>query len=202
MQNWLRYLLLLLIISSTALISIRFYEEFNQGNNIKKELQVNLISWPDRLPEFSLSDIDGELRSISNWSKEPLLINFWATWCAPCRREMPLLETLHKERSKTGMQVLGIAIDRQEDVVRYVTQAGITYPILWGEEEALEISNSLGVTELALPFTLLVTGDGQILTLYVGELMREELAFIADISSQVATGKNDVETARRLLSQL
>ena len=69
------------------------------------------------LPEFILNDINGSPRSIDEFTGRPLLINFWATWCAPCLREMPMFETLWQERSADGsLQIVGIAIDRPEDV--------------------------------------------------------------------------------------
>jgi thiol-disulfide isomerase/thioredoxin len=202
MPNWLRNTLLVLVMMSCAIIGARLYIELNANQPDSLAVQIGAVSAPDQLPEFSLRDIYGDMQSISQWSGKPLLINFWATWCAPCRREMPLLQTLHTEQSRTGLQVVGIAIDRQADVARYITESGISYPILWGEGDAVAVSDSLGVPEIGLPFTLLVSSDNQILTLYVGELMREQLATMAEVAADVAAGKTDVATARTQLNNL
>jgi thiol-disulfide isomerase/thioredoxin len=202
MPNWLRYILLTLVMISSTIIGLRLYMGLNQPGASQATVQIGSMAAPDRLPEFSLRDLFGEMQPISKWSGKPLLINFWATWCAPCRREMPLLQTLHKEQSETGLQVIGIAIDRQADVQRYINESGISYPILWGEGDALAVSDSLGVPEIGLPFTVLVAADGQILTLYVGELGRDQLATMASIAAAVTAGQSDVATARRQLSNL
>jgi peroxiredoxin len=202
MPTWLRYTLLVIVMVASATIGLRVYLERAKPASEQMAVRTGAVEAPDRLPDFSLRDLNGETRSIGEWANQPLLINFWATWCAPCRREMPLLQTLHMERAQTGLQILGIAIDRQADVQSYITESGISYPILWGEGDAIEVTDLLGVPELGLPFTVLVDHDGRILTIYVGELVREQLATMASIVGEIAAGDMDVATARERLGRL
>jgi thiol-disulfide isomerase/thioredoxin len=152
------------------------------------------------LPEFSLADLWNEPRSISEWSGQPLIINFWATWCAPCRREMPLLETLHQERRDDALTVIGIAIDRLDAVTAFITESGITYPILSGEQDAMEVAEQFGTAFVALPFTVFTAPDGQVLLLHSGELHAGRLREILAITDRVAAGQLTVAEARRQLA--
>jgi thiol-disulfide isomerase/thioredoxin len=202
MPAWLRYTLLVLVILSSGIIGISVYLDLNRSTTTAERPNVAVIDAPMRMPEFSLRNINGDPQSISQRSNQAKLINFWATWCAPCRREMPLLQTLHTEKVHTGIQVIGIAIDRQADVQSYLAESGVTYPVLWGEGDALVVSDMFGVTELALPFTVLVSANDEILGVHVGELVRDQLAKMADISARVAAGEISAVDARQRLATL
>jgi len=160
----------------------------------------NLVEFVGTLPDFSLADLNGELHSISEWSGQPLIINFWATWCAPCRREMPLLQTLHQERQNDSLTVIGIAIDHLDDVSAYISESGITYQILAGQQDAMKVGEQFGPDFIALPFTVFTAPDGQVLLLHSGEIHADELREIVAISDRVARGQLTVIEARRALS--
>lgn len=153
------------------------------------------------LPDFTLMDVGGNPRSISEWSKQPLLINFWATWCAPCRREMPLLQKLHEERQNNSFQVIGVAIDRLDDVQAYVIESGVTYPILVGELEAMEVAEKFGSGFVGLPFSVFTAPNGQVLTVRNGELQRDELRAILAITDQVTSGQLSTAEARQQFAE-
>jgi thiol-disulfide isomerase/thioredoxin len=152
------------------------------------------------LPEFVLPDLRGNERSISEWSGRPLIINFWATWCAPCRREMPLLQTLHQEREEDRLEVIGIAIDRLDEVEAFIAESGITYPILAGQQDAMDVAEQFGADFVALPFTVFTAEDGQVLWLHLGELHLEQLRIILEIGDRVAGGILDPVGARTLIA--
>ena len=158
------------------------------------------IVFAQSLPEFSLADLNGTTRSISEWSGQPLVINFWATWCAPCRREMPLLQTLHQEREDDELEVIGIAIDRFDAVAAYINESGITYLILAGEQEAMNVAEQFGPEFIALPFTVFTAPDGQVLLLHAGEIHAEQLRKILNVSDRVARGQLSAAEARSLLA--
>src|SRR5690349_3323922 len=84
---------------------------------------------PATLPDFTLADLDGKRRSILEWPGKSMVVNFWATWCAPCRREIPLLLELQKQHGSEGFQVVGVAVDFRDDVLKYVKEIGIDYPV-------------------------------------------------------------------------
>ncbi len=154
------------------------------------------------LPVFSLTDTDGNLRSIDDFTGRPLLINFWATWCAPCLRELPMFEAVWQARRLDhSLQILGIAIDRLEDVLPYIKDTGVTYPNLVGQSDAMEIAGSFGPDYVGLPFTVLVSSDRQILLMHSVELFREQLDEILAISDEVAAGRLSVVEARTRLTR-
>jgi thiol-disulfide isomerase/thioredoxin len=156
---------------------------------------------PTTLPAIRLQDLGGATRSISEWTSRSLIINFWATWCAPCRKEMPLLEQLHQERSATGITVIGIAIDREDPVRAFVGETGITYPILFGEQDAMAAAEAFGPSFLGLPFTVVTAPGGEILKLHVGELHPGDLQTIVSVLDQLARGTLSVAGARKALQK-
>ncbi len=148
----------------------------------------------ETLPDFSLANLDGEQQSIKSWPGKPLLINFWATWCAPCLREIPMLKELQAARS--DLQVVGIAIDKFDPVVEFARTMQFNYPILAGQSEAWAAAGALGVNIYALPFTIFTAGDGSILGVHTGELHAEHLAAFRGIVDDLAAGRIDVAEAR------
>jgi len=124
-------------------------------------LTVDAASLPETLPPFTLEDTHGQMRSSDEWAGKVLVINFWATWCEPCREEM--------------LEIIGIAVDDAEAARRFGDDLGILYPSLIagrdGGFELLEVHNPHGV----LPFTLVVDGDGNITQRKIGVWTRDEL---------------------------
>ncbi|MCK6370554.1 MAG: TlpA family protein disulfide reductase [Gammaproteobacteria bacterium] len=151
------------------------------------------------LPDLRLTDLGGTARSLREWSGEALLLNFWATWCAPCREEMPLLEQLHQERSGRGLAVVGVAIDREEPVRRFVAETGVSYPILLGETEAMAAAETFAPEFLGLPLTVIAAPGGGILKVKMGELHTEDLQAIVAVLDRLADGSITLAGARDLL---
>ena len=163
---------------------------------------VALLEAPLAVPDVAFAAPDGTDRRLADWRGEVVVLNFWATWCAPCRREMPLLQALHNERDDTGLAIVGIAIDRREDVQSYIAEAGISYPILSGEADAMAVADLFGLDGLGLPFSVLVGADGSVLTVHVGEVTRDQLAEMVRISKSVAAGELQIDAAKRALEVL
>ncbi len=151
---------------------------------------------------FTLNDIDGNPRDFSEWAGRPRLLNFWATWCAPCRREIPLLKEFQAEQPDDGILIMGIAVDYPEDVAVYAESAKFNYPILVGEQDAMAVAESSGIDFIAMPFTMIVARDGRYLGAYLGELHREQLDDIAGILSRLDQGAIDADGAADALKQL
>ena len=154
---------------------------------------------PDELPDIALPALDGTTQRLTQWKGKPLLINFWATWCEPCRREIPLLKTLHRERAAEGLEIVGIAIDTRDATRKYAQSQGIDYPVLVGEQGGLEAVKAFGM-DTVLPFSVFVDGKGRILTLKIGELHRDEAELILDRLAEVSAGKVSPAEARSQLS--
>lgn len=148
----------------------------------------------DDLPEFSLNDLAGEPTSIRQWSGRPMLINFWATWCAPCLREIPLLKSFHDEQP--SIQVVGIAVDRLEPVLEFAEEVDFNYPVLVGEAEAMNAAAAFGVKVFALPFTVFASAEGAILGIRTGEIHPEHLENLAAVVADLEAKRIDLEAAR------
>jgi len=137
---------------------------------------------PARLPVFSLSDLQGRPTPISAWRGKSLVINFWATWCAPCRREIPLLRTLASEWAAGGeMTMIGIAVDYPDKVLDFAREFKIDYPLLIGEQDALDVAAQFGMESPALPFTVFTDRYGNVVALFVGELHRPQADLILSV---------------------
>jgi thiol-disulfide isomerase/thioredoxin len=148
------------------------------------------------VPEFQLGDRDGRMRSLKDWSGKSLIVNFWATWCAPCRREIPLLEKLQAEYGPEGFQVIGIAADYRDKVLAYAADAKIGYPLLIGEQEALDAATAFGIEAVGFPFTIFSDRQGRIIAAHMGELTRAEADVILGAVRKVDTGGISPEQAR------
>ena len=154
---------------------------------------------PDAVPELAMTDRAGVRRKLSEWRGRPLVINFWATWCEPCRREIPLLLRLRQEHAADGLEVVGIAVDSRDAVLKYAQDMHIDYPVLIGEQEGLQAVQSFGM-ETVLPFSVFADTRGRIVTLKVGELHADEAAFILDRVRDVDAGRLPLGDARRQIS--
>jgi len=127
-----------------------------------------------RRPDFTLNDLAGTPQSISSWDGKVLVVNFWASWCEPCRREIPLLNALQVEYGARGVQVIGVAIDDLAQVQDFVREIPIGYPVLVGEQEAVDALAGFGAEMTVLPYTAFVGRDGHIELLHAGELHRDD----------------------------
>lgn len=125
------------------------------------------------LPEYKLLSLDGVRENGNQWLGKIQLINFWATWCPPCKREIPLLIELQKEYKDRGLQVIGIALDKREAVIKYVAEHNINYPVLAGDDEVADVSAKLGNDLGILPYTVIVDQSGKISFIRYGEVDRE-----------------------------
>ncbi|MGO9949156.1 MAG: TlpA family protein disulfide reductase [Steroidobacteraceae bacterium] len=136
---------------------------------------------PARLPAFSLSDLAGRPTPITRWSGKSMVINFWATWCAPCRREIPLLQTLASEWAGRDVTVVGIAVDYRDKVQDFAREFKIAYPLLIGEQDALDVAAKFGMDSPAFPFTVFTDRRGEVVALFVGELHRPQADLILSV---------------------
>lgn len=128
----------------------------------------------DPRPELALADLDGDLRRIGEWDGRVLLVNFWATWCPPCKKEMPAFIELQRTYGERGLQVIGVAIDQPGPVREFAEEIGVNYPLLVGEAEAAEISRRWGNRLGALPYTVFVDRQGRIAARHHGEISAEQ----------------------------
>lgn len=122
----------------------------------------------------------GTRLALDDFRGKALVLNFWATWCPPCIREMPALERFQRSHAERGWQVVGLAVDHAEPVRKFVELAGISFPVALAGFAGIELSRRLGNAAGGLPFTLVVGRDRRVLHRRSGETSEAELVRWAD----------------------
>jgi thiol-disulfide isomerase/thioredoxin len=130
----------------------------------------------DQAMNINLEDLNGNPHRLTDWQGKVMLVNFWATWCQPCRQEIPLLVKLQAKYAAQGLQVIGIATDEQseQDVRNFMKQMVVNYPILMGENQVPQIIAALGGTYIGLPYTVVLDQGGRVFKIHPGELDPKE----------------------------
>ncbi|HZW13510.1 MAG TPA: TlpA disulfide reductase family protein [Noviherbaspirillum sp.] len=123
----------------------------------------------------TFADSKGNEQEFDQWKGKFLIVNFWATWCAPCVEEMPELVALQAEIASRNMQILGIGIDSAANIKEFAAKHQISYPLYIGGMGGTELARQLGNQAGALPFTVLIGADGAVKKTYLGRLKMEEL---------------------------
>ena len=129
----------------------------------------------DALRSAALVDLAGKRRPAAEWEGQVLVWNFWATWCAPCREEIPLLIATREKYKTLGVEVVGIAIDNAVKVREFSSSFAISYPVLLAGTDGLEIMRKLGNNSGGLPYTLVVDRNGKVVHRKLGALKAGDL---------------------------
>jgi thiol-disulfide isomerase/thioredoxin len=131
-------------------------------------------------PDFRLGSTTGRFVSPADFDGKVLLINFWATWCEPCREEMPMLARLQAGRAASGLQIIGIAMDEMGNVEEFLRTTPVDYPILVGEGDVMQTGHDYGNSSGVLPYSVLVDRQGIIRWRHAGKIHPENLAGLLD----------------------
>jgi thiol-disulfide isomerase/thioredoxin len=129
----------------------------------------------DAIPEARRPDIDGTPRSLDEWRGKVVLVNFWASWCGPCREEMPLLDATQKRLAAKGLQIVGIANDGAAATRAFLAKTPVGYPILVDDPAHGDLSETFGNSRDVLPYTVLVGRDGRVLARRAGNFDERSL---------------------------
>ena len=127
------------------------------------------------LPPANLIDLAGRPRQLDEWRDRFLICNFWATWCAPCREEIPLLMAAREKYASIGLEVVGIAIDNVAKVREFTSSFSISSPVLLAEADGLDLMRKLGNSAGGLPYTVVADRHGSVLHRKLGAFQAEEL---------------------------
>ena len=122
-----------------------------------------------QLLALTLPDTHGVMQPLRQWQGKLLVVNFWATWCAPCREEMPAFSQLQKKYAAKGVQFVGIALDSVDKVKDYSLQRPAAYPLLAANYTPMPIMTGLGNLSVGLPFTVIIDRDGKLVQSWVGQ---------------------------------
>ena len=129
----------------------------------------------DRLWTLNFQTPQGTSLALADLKGRPLLLNFWATWCAPCVEEMPLLEAFWRQNAGKGWQVLGLAVDQPSAVRAWLKRVPVTFPIGLAGLEGTDLSRSLGNQVGGLPFSVVFGPDGKVRERRMGRVSEAEL---------------------------
>ena len=127
---------------------------------------------------LSLPDTQGVPQRLNQWQGKVLVVNFWATWCEPCREEMPQFVQAQRELGSKGLQFVGIAVDQPDKVIQFAKELGLNYPALIAGYDAIELSKPLGNRLGALPFTVILDRNGRVAHTQLGPLKAGQLRSI------------------------
>ncbi|RMG58086.1 MAG: TlpA family protein disulfide reductase [Gammaproteobacteria bacterium] len=158
-------LLVAAIMAVVALLWIRSMDLTDTSKSSASALDDPAVNAPvigRPRPDFSLPDLDGQQHGIGEWDGKVVLLNFWATWCPPCQKEIPDFMQVRKELGDRGFEVVGVAIDQHDAVADYVDGLGIPYPILQGEADAAEVARRYGNSLGGLPYSVIIDREGRI----------------------------------------
>ncbi len=169
-------------------------------DRVKEQEIASKLPAPKReishLPAFNYIDTTGEIRHSTEWADNIIVLNFWATWCPPCRKEMPLFVELQEKYEKENVKFVGIAIDDDEAVKEFGETYGLNYPSLVGDITATTLSLDLGNRYQALPFTVIAEPDGKIVLRHMGEITREQLE--PKIKATIENNRRTLEMPKRI----
>ena len=167
-QTWLRWMLV--VGAALAALGGGLYFGLEQRSESPSPVAVTALMG------LSLPDVAGNEQRIDQWKGKVIVVNFWATWCAPCREEMPEFVKAQTAYGAKGLQFVGIAVDQADKVAQFEKEIGLNYPSLVGGFGAMELSKTLGNNLMALPFTVIVDRNGAIVHTQLGMLKPEKLA--------------------------
>lgn len=130
----------------------------------------------DSVGDLGLPDVSGKMRRLDEWNGKLVLLNFWASWCGPCREEMPLLDALHQRSAGEGISVIGVAVESASDAGAYLATNPVSYPILINApDEGIDWPLLFGDHQSVLPYSVLIGRDGRLLATRIGDFSPAEL---------------------------
>lgn len=176
MKKYLWFILALLVMLSSAIggyyLQLIISPPASPDHTTEAPTHETVIGEPR--PDFALPDPAGDMRTISDWDGDILAINFWATWCAPCKDEIPEFVELQKKYRDQGVTFVGVAIDSNAAVTEFIDRYGMNYPVLIGEQAAIDAAEAYGNRIGALPYTAFVDRSGRISHVHRGRLPKPE----------------------------
>jgi thiol-disulfide isomerase/thioredoxin len=160
-----RVLIVLLLIGVAALLAVQFFPA----------LKGKSFASTDALFASSFPDSDGKLQKLSQWRGKVLVVNFWASWCGPCREEMPMLDEFQADYGAKDVRIVGISAEDADHLKAFSEELKVGYTLLSGDFEALALAQALGNDKGILPFTVVVDKNGKIANIMFGMIDKSTL---------------------------
>jgi thiol-disulfide isomerase/thioredoxin len=154
----------LLLVASIAFGFRYFFQNANQAHNAPSSTApLFAASFPNE---------KGQIQYLKQYAGKIVVLNFWATWCEPCREEMPELSALHQTYQGKNVVVLGLAIDDVATIAEFLKETKVSYPLFAAEMQGMEIANNLGNDKGVLPYTVIIRADGSVAKTYFGRVSK------------------------------
>lgn len=115
-------------------------------------------------PKFTLTDLEGKSLSLADYRGKVVILDFWASWCPPCKREIPDFITLQKEYESRGLQIIGVGLDEQENIASFARENGINYPVVIGNDEIVKLYGGIS----GIPTTFIIDKEGNVTDRFEG----------------------------------
>ncbi len=142
------------------------------GESVSTSVAANTTSL--QAVDFTFPDLDGEERNLKQWQGKVVMLNFWAPWCPPCRKEVPAFIELQEKYADRGFTIVGITVDTQENAQVFADTMGINYPILIAEDKGIALAEDYGNKVGALPYTAIIDRQGKVISTHRSEVTREQ----------------------------
>jgi thiol-disulfide isomerase/thioredoxin len=147
---------------------------------------VKTLAVGDAASDYTLPDLQGHPTSLAKWHGHAIVLNFWASWCVPCLKEMPMLATFQRDHAAEGVQVVGVAMEQPQSAAAFLKRVDVGYPILTGIDADPVPTTVFGDTAGLLPYSVLIGRDGRILATKLGPL---DKGLLDDWLKEGTTGK-------------
>ena len=162
-------------VAGLALIAGLVVARFIHTGNDTNPAATAKSAMPTEMVGFSLPDTEGKMHDINEWRGKIVVLNFWATWCPPCRAEVPLFVDTQEKFRKQGLVIVGVAIDKKQDVANFIDSYFINYPVLVSEEDNTELMARYGNRIATLPYSVVMDRNGKIIETHAGAYKKDQL---------------------------
>jgi thiol-disulfide isomerase/thioredoxin len=173
MQSYGRLLIVLVLSVLSGWFLFQKTIETSEPETNKSAPSANIDK--NMLMNASFTNINGQQQSLKQWQGNIIVLNFWATWCPPCREEMPELSAMQDQYKQQNLVIVGLSTDDLDTTKTYMKSAPVSYPILAGDMEAMNLAETLGNNRGILPYTVIVDANGTVVKTFFGRINQQLL---------------------------